>query len=61
MGAPGRTGNAYEQFRRLDRNGDGVLSRREWNGSAQSFDDYDGNGDGVISLDEFLNHDNYNR
>jgi len=56
----GTTQGTYEAFRRLDGNGDGVISRREWNGSAQTFADYDRNRDGVISRDEFLNYNNYN-
>ncbi len=50
------TRGTYEEFRRLDVNGDGVISRREWSGSALTFDNYDRNGDGVISRDEFLNY-----
>ena len=56
----GTTQGSYETFRRLDDNGDGVISRREWNGSAQDFADYDRNRDGVISRDEFLNYSRYN-
>ena len=40
------------RFRGMDRNGDGVISRREWNGSAQSFRVHDWNDDGVLSGDE---------
>ena len=49
----------YDTFRRMDRNGDGVISRREWDGTSQSFSAYDRNGDGVISRDEFLNYHQY--
>ncbi len=45
-----------EEFRRLDVDGDGVITRREWTGSALTFDRYDRNRDGVISRDEFLNY-----
>ena len=37
------------RFRNMDANGDGVVSRREWNGSAQSFRTHDWNNDGVLS------------
>ena len=40
------------RFRGMDRNGDGVITRREWNGSAQSFRVHDWNNDGVLSGDE---------
>lgn len=45
-----------QEFRRLDLNGDGVITRREWTGSALTFDNYDRNRDGVVSRDEFLNY-----
>jgi Ca2+-binding EF-hand superfamily protein len=50
------TRGTYEEFRRLDLNGDGVITRREWTGSALTFDNYDRNRDGVVSRDEFLNY-----
>ena len=40
------------RFRAMDRNRDGVITRREWNGSDQSFRVHDWNGDGVLSGDE---------
>ena len=40
------------RFRGLDDNGDGVISRAEWNGNNVSFNNQDWNGDGVISGQE---------
>jgi Ca2+-binding EF-hand superfamily protein len=40
------------RFRGMDANRDGVISRNEWNGSAQSFRTHDWNRDGVLSGDE---------
>jgi Ca2+-binding EF-hand superfamily protein len=40
------------RFREMDRNGDGVITRAEWRGTAQSFREYDTNHDGVLSGDE---------
>ena len=40
------------RFRGMDQNGDGVISRREWRGSDQSFRVHDWNEDGVLSGDE---------
>lgn len=40
------------QFRGLDRNGDGVITRAEWRGNAQSFRAHDLNGDKVITREE---------
>ena len=36
----------------MDRNNDGIITRAEWNGSAQSFRVHDWNSDGVLSGDE---------
>ncbi len=50
-------------FRKLDRNGDGYVSRREWLGSEELFRKLDVDGDGLISpeeaaaLEELLKHD----
>ena len=40
------------RFREMDRNNDGVIARREWRGSLESFRAHDWNGDGVLSGDE---------
>jgi hypothetical protein len=40
------------RFRGLDDNGDGVITRAEWNGNNVSFNNQDWNGDGVLSGDE---------
>ena len=40
------------RFRGMDRNRDGVVSRDEWRGSAQSFRVHDWDGNGVLSGDE---------
>ena len=40
------------RFRGMDDNGDGVISRAEWNGNNVSFNNQDWNGDGVISGQE---------
>jgi Ca2+-binding EF-hand superfamily protein len=39
-------------FYKMDRNGDGEISLREWLGSKEEFQRLDTNGDGVISLEE---------
>ncbi len=39
-------------FRKMDRNGDGDVSRREWLGSMEDFKKIDTDGDGLISLEE---------
>ena len=39
-------------FRKMDRNGDGDVSRREWLGSAEEFRKIDTDGDGLISAEE---------
>jgi Ca2+-binding EF-hand superfamily protein len=39
-------------FRKMDRNGDGEISLREWLGSKEDFRRIDTNGDGIISLEE---------
>jgi Ca2+-binding EF-hand superfamily protein len=40
------------RFAEMDRDGDGVISRSEWRGTAQSFSVHDWNDDGVLSLEE---------
>jgi Ca2+-binding EF-hand superfamily protein len=40
------------RFRAMDRNNDGVISRDEWTGTAQSFRENDWNRDGILSGDE---------
>jgi len=42
-----RRGNA--SLRGMDRNGDGMITRREWTGNTVSFRNHDRNGDGVLS------------
>ena len=43
---------AQMRFQAMDQNGDGVISKAEWRGSAQSFSRHDWNGDGVLSNEE---------
>ena len=43
---------SQRRFAGMDRNGDGVITRAEWRGSAQSFRVHDWNADGVLSGDE---------
>jgi Ca2+-binding EF-hand superfamily protein len=40
------------RFRNMDRNGNGVIERDEWNGNRGSFEQYDWNNDGILSGDE---------
>ncbi len=40
------------RFAGMDQNRDGVITRQEWSGSAQSFQVHDWNRDGVLSGDE---------
>ena len=44
--------NSGFRFRTMDRNGNGVIERDEWNGSPQSFNVHDWNRDGVLSNSE---------
>jgi Ca2+-binding EF-hand superfamily protein len=46
------TGGGPLWFYKMDRNGDGEISLREWLGSKEEFQRLDTNGDGVISLEE---------
>ena len=50
-GAGGAT-SSNMRFRGMDRNGNGVIERTEWNGSAQSFTVHDWNNDGSLSREE---------
>ena len=40
------------RFKKIDKNGDGVISRDEWPRKARAFDRIDSNHDGVVSTDE---------
>jgi hypothetical protein len=40
------------RFREMDENGDGVITRAEWRGSLQAFDEHDWDGDRRLSGDE---------
>jgi Ca2+-binding EF-hand superfamily protein len=58
-GAPALYAGAHDseqaarmRFQSMDRNGDGAISRAEWQGSARSFAVHDWNGDGQLSGDE---------
>jgi Ca2+-binding EF-hand superfamily protein len=46
-------------FRRMDVNGDGDVSRREWLGSEDDFRRIDSDGDGLISVEEALKADEW--
>src|SRR5206468_1720769 len=49
---------AYDEFARLDRNRDGVVNLREWQGTRREFDLIDTNRDGVLSPSEFAQYYN---
>ncbi len=49
---PNNTGRGPVWFRKMDRNGDGDVSRREWLGSTEDFKKIDTDGDGLISAEE---------
>ena len=51
-GSQQRRTDARMRFEVMDRDGDGEISREEWNGSARSFDVHDWNGDGRLSGNE---------
>jgi len=44
---------ARDSFNRIDRNDDGVIARREWQGSRGEFNALDANRDGVLSTREY--------
>lgn len=44
--------NGQGRFRNMDRNGNGVIERSEWNDNRGSFDQFDWNNDGILSGDE---------
>src|SRR6478735_9412873 len=56
--APGLASDSHAQnrpamrFQGMDHNGDGAISRSEWQGSDNSFRQHDWNHDGVLSGDE---------
>jgi len=50
-----------DQFRDLDVNSDGRVTRDEWQWSRRSFDRYDRNGDGILSRAEMASADTGNR
>src|SRR5712691_1398211 len=52
VSASGQGRNAQIRFQGMDRNHDGVITRDEWRGSAQSFKVHDWNGDGKLSGNE---------
>jgi hypothetical protein len=51
---PAQTRQAQSQMRwaNMDSNGDGVITRGEWRGTAEAFRNADWNGDGILSGDE---------
>jgi len=48
----GRNRQVQMQFRGMDTDGDGVITRSEWRGNTQSFRNHDTNRDGVLSGEE---------
>lgn len=54
LAAPGTSGESdeHEWFRRMDRNGDGDLSIREFLGTREQFQRLDRDSDGLVSLEE---------
>src|SRR5262249_53416805 len=50
--APARPARGPEWFRKMDRNGDGDVSRREFLGTDEQFRAIDTDGDGLISVEE---------
>jgi Ca2+-binding EF-hand superfamily protein len=49
---PAKAARGPEWFRKMDRNGDGDVSRREFLGTDEQFRAIDTNGDGLISVEE---------
>jgi Ca2+-binding EF-hand superfamily protein len=43
-------------FKRLDKDGNGLMSRQEWPGGDRFFNRSDANRDGAVSQEEFLSH-----
>jgi Ca2+-binding EF-hand superfamily protein len=43
----------YARFKQLDRDGDGLISRSEWDGDKKSFDQLDANDNGKLNREEF--------
>jgi Ca2+-binding EF-hand superfamily protein len=52
LGASAASGYAQMRFQNMDSNGDGVITRNEWQGNARDFREQDWNHDGVLSGDE---------
>jgi Ca2+-binding EF-hand superfamily protein len=54
---PAESGRGPVWFRKMDRNGDGDVSRKEWLGSPEDFDKIDADHDGLISVEEAERYD----
>jgi hypothetical protein len=52
MGTAGAAGRGPVWFRKMDRNGDGDVSRKEWLGTPAQFSKLDTDGDGLIGVEE---------
>jgi Ca2+-binding EF-hand superfamily protein len=50
--SPAAQGQRSMRFAAMDANNDGVITRKEWNGSDRSFQVHDWNGDGILSGEE---------